>query len=550
MDERPCAGLASADDPSPAWSDGRWLLLLFVLVVPVRAWLLYNTEVAARDSIGYIRYALQFEEKPWGDVVRSFDQHPGYPMAIWLVSLPVRAVAGTTPDVMVLCGQLVSALAAVLLVLPTFYLGKTLWNAPVGFGGALLLQWLPVSGQHLSDGLSESLFLLFVASALLFAAWGLERLGLTHLALSGTFAGLAYLTRPEGVLTLLAAGAVLLGMQLCAARRHPWRMWTAGALALAAPAVALGALYVITIGGLSNKQSVKTVIETVAQTPALNGPPAQRGLFANLFGATYRPVAAPLGRLGLSLRALGSELLYALHYVGPALAVIPLLIHRRALFARTGAWLAVCYIAMHTAALVLLAMSAHYVSDRHVVPLAMLLGYLAALGVYELVSRLLQARTKMAPGRRSHAGVVVLLSLVAVACLPRTLQRLHGNRAGNHAAGLWVAAQWQPGDMVDDDHNWSHYYAGQVFLEHRDPPAPPDYQPKSFVVMTRSRDPEVAMERQKKERILSKRGRLVYHWPPERSAAEARVVVYAVPRDPRAYPWKVAPLPVSIQDDH
>ena len=59
-------------------------------MVPLRGWLIYNTEVAARDSIGYIRYALRFEEKAWAEVLRSFDQHPGYPLAIWLVSLPVR----------------------------------------------------------------------------------------------------------------------------------------------------------------------------------------------------------------------------------------------------------------------------------------------------------------------------------------------------------------------------------------------------------------------------------------------------------------------------
>ena len=77
------------DDPLPqstptssptatTWADWRWLVLLFVLVVPLRGWLLYNTEVMARDSVGYIRYALRFEEQSWGEVLRSFDQHPGY----------------------------------------------------------------------------------------------------------------------------------------------------------------------------------------------------------------------------------------------------------------------------------------------------------------------------------------------------------------------------------------------------------------------------------------------------------------------------------------
>ena len=41
--------------------DWRWLAMLLVLVLPLRAWLFVNTEVAARDSIGFIRYALQLE---------------------------------------------------------------------------------------------------------------------------------------------------------------------------------------------------------------------------------------------------------------------------------------------------------------------------------------------------------------------------------------------------------------------------------------------------------------------------------------------------------
>ena len=50
-----------------------WLLVgvLVLLVLPLRLWLLGNTEVTARDSIGYIRYALQFENKPWRQVLQE-----------------------------------------------------------------------------------------------------------------------------------------------------------------------------------------------------------------------------------------------------------------------------------------------------------------------------------------------------------------------------------------------------------------------------------------------------------------------------------------------
>src|SRR2546421_8808494 len=98
--------------------DWRHLLLLLALVLPLRGWLLFNTEVAARDSIGFIRYALQFEGKSWKETLLANHQHPGYPLAIWAVSQPIRALAGTNADTMRLSAQLASTLAALALLIP------------------------------------------------------------------------------------------------------------------------------------------------------------------------------------------------------------------------------------------------------------------------------------------------------------------------------------------------------------------------------------------------------------------------------------------------
>src|ERR1700729_4011693 len=115
------------------WADARWLLLLLVLTAALRVWLLCHTEVAARDSIGFIRYALQFESQPWAEVVRTNHQHPGYPLAILAASLPVRQWS-TQPDTvrMQFSAQLASSLAGLLLIFPMFYLGKRLFNSRVG----------------------------------------------------------------------------------------------------------------------------------------------------------------------------------------------------------------------------------------------------------------------------------------------------------------------------------------------------------------------------------------------------------------------------------
>src|SRR5262245_45329967 len=193
--------------PGFAWSDHKkdWLciLLLFSLIVPFRAWLVYNTEVPARDSVGFVRYALHFEQFSWGDVLRRHHQHPGYPVAVWLVSMPVRALIGTTPESMQVSAQLASSLAAVLLLVPMYLIGKRLFNRQVGFWSALWFQLLPVCAHHLSDGISESTFLLFVAWAVYHLLVAFDRFTPSRFAVAGSFAGLAYLTRPEGALVLV-----------------------------------------------------------------------------------------------------------------------------------------------------------------------------------------------------------------------------------------------------------------------------------------------------------------------------------------------------------
>src|SRR5262245_21098590 len=124
-----------------------WLLLgaLLLLVLPLRLWLLHNTEVTARDSIGYIRYALQFERLPWQEVWEKNHQHPGYPICVWLMSLPIRAMDdATTPENMVLATQLVSLFAALVLILPMYLRGRRFFRRNVIFGGALLYHVCPV----------------------------------------------------------------------------------------------------------------------------------------------------------------------------------------------------------------------------------------------------------------------------------------------------------------------------------------------------------------------------------------------------------------------
>src|SRR5207245_705749 len=161
------SAIQRTEPPTSIWRELALLALLFLMAAGSRAWLSSHTEVAARDSVGFIRYALELERYPSREVLERSLQHPGYPAVLLAVSWPVRYfLGGTNYASMQLSAQLASALAGVLLVIPMYYLGRELFGQRAAFWGTALFQCLPVSARVMADALSEATFLLFSATAL------------------------------------------------------------------------------------------------------------------------------------------------------------------------------------------------------------------------------------------------------------------------------------------------------------------------------------------------------------------------------------------------
>src|SRR5262249_5011716 len=94
------------------------IALLLVLAGGIRVLVLGGTEVVARDGIIFINYAWQLEHRNWQDVLCENPQHPGYPLSVLAMSLPVRHLLGPINcDTMQWSAQLACALAGVLLVI-------------------------------------------------------------------------------------------------------------------------------------------------------------------------------------------------------------------------------------------------------------------------------------------------------------------------------------------------------------------------------------------------------------------------------------------------
>jgi 4-amino-4-deoxy-L-arabinose transferase-like glycosyltransferase len=516
------------------------LALLLLLAAGIRLWLLRHTEVAARDSIGFIRYALQLENQPLADVLRNNLQHPGYPGFVLAMSLPVRhALGGITPDSMRLSAQLASCLAAVLLVIPMYYLGRQLFHPAAGFWAAVLFQCLPVSCRALADAISESTFLLLVSTAMLCALSALRSRSWRRFALCGGLCGLAYLTRPEGVVVILAVGLVLLGTTAAAA----WRQTLACGAALVVAAVAVAGPYAATIGHLTNKPTPQEILRLSHVASSTSGP-----LLASLFAEWAQ--GKDLGSRAWALRAFVTEVAKAYSYVLCVPALIGLWWFRDRLRAVPGAWVLLLVSLIQGLILWRMAARIGYVSERHVLLLVLCGLFWAAAAVWAF-GHWLAART---PRLTAHGSglAVVLLAAGAGLSLSQSLRPLHKNRAGFHAAGLWLAQHAHPADEIVDPFCWCHYYAGRVFQEGTTPVRPEGQPPLCYIVVERTEAETSRVKARKKleelfsihidraehehsrlpivseEAIHAVHGQMVYHWPEAVPEEQAKVLVYTV----------------------
>ena len=528
-------------------ADLKALAILLLVTVTLRGWLLFTTEVAARDSVGYIRQALELENPhmTWGDVLRKNEQHPGYPLAILAVSKPVRALLDLTPFSMQFSAQLVSGLAAILLVFPMFYLGKALHDRATGFWGALLFQFLPLSAHTLSDGCSEALYFLFIASALLAGIKAMQGTSLWRFGLCGALCALAYLVRPEGAIILVAMAVVLLAVQWVPGWRRPWLRMIACGSSLTVAALLVGSLYFGFTHCFTNKPAAKEIMHL--QISCHDDFGTRFPLLACIWGVH----ADTVGKLGVG-RALGmlaTELVQGFHYVGGLAVLLGLWWFRGLLRQRLGPWILIVVGGLYCLVLIRLGMSAGYISDRHVMVMIMCGCYPAAAALRKMPRRWLQRGSRIEDrvsgiedrglqieDRRSRFSIlnpqssILCLMFMLAFCLPKTLQPLHANRAGHHAAGLWLEQHVHPGDQVVDDHCWAHYYAGLVFEEGKTYPA--TIQPACYTVIGRTRDPRDDKGRKHTESaIQAAGGKVVYSWPPDRSPEAAKVVVYVQHKD-------------------
>ena len=517
------------------------LAVLAILAAGIHLWIIANTAVTARDSIGFARYASNLASpgqvapgedanRTAIDVIRQAEQPPGFPVAVRLSAKLVHKFAPDLPhpDTYLLAAQLANSLAAILLVIPTYFIGRMLFSRFVGFVSALLMQILPVPAQITSDGLTEGVYVLMAATALMFAVRAVRRPGVGTFLVCGMAVGASYLVRPEGLLVAGAAAVVAFGLGVTG--RWPRSLALGRLTALAVGVAFLAIPYMLLIGGITQKPNGKSILQpsdnpkakllsTSQARPVIDGP-----LFAEWMDP---PVEGPAPRALWGLQAVAKETVKSLHYLPAILAIAGLVLLRRRLAAEPGLWVLLTLAAMNAGLLVVFAAKVGYVSERHTI-LLVLVGCVLAAAALEPVATWLAGLPRIGRFWSGKSAPIGLVVMIAATALPSTLKPLHAHREGHKHAGHWLAKYAQPGDVIIDPFEWAQYYSGRTlyFI----PPDPADAKVLYSVLENTPDNPHSRLPRLDLAKSVAASGVLVYHWPEDVPPEKARVHVYKTVR--------------------
>lgn len=527
--------------PRPVTDPGDRLRLLALVMASVVVHYvgISRTAIPTRDAITFARMALQLErpkEAGFADVVAVLthkDTHhpPGFPLAVLATSHVVRPLTDLDlPDAMLLSAQITGAIASVLLVFPTYWLGRMLFNKWAGFLAALVFQVLPVSVAVTTEGLGEGPFFLCVAMALLFGVRTVRKPGIGGFLLCGLATGCAYLVRPEGMVVGAAVGLVIVG--LAAIRR-----WAVGESAGRLTALIVGTLlpaipYMLLIGGITNKPTGRNLLpsfniwEKKFQKAHADSP----ALFASWYDATKHG-----GLETWLVRAAWEEGSKAFHHAPLFLAVIGLAVAARRFRREPELWVPVLYGGLMLVAAMGMAWRGqtiegtvernHYLSERHMLALAYVGCLFAAAGIQALPGLL--ARISLVGKWPGHPAVAVVLAIAVVgSCVPKMVKLRHEDRVGHREAGRWLKGNLTDADTLIDPFEWAQFYAERSL---RTIPGDPKQATRVYAVVERKNDGTPQSELPRRQAALNVKNdghsKLVFHWP-EGPVEQADVQVY------------------------
>ncbi len=455
-------------------ADRRSLLAIVLLAAALHAVGIARTLVPAQDGLKLIRFARQFQNDPWADVIRGADVHPLYPALIAIAEPVVARAVGEGPDAWRLSAQIIATMASLALLVPIYFLTEGLFDSRIAFLAAGLLALLPRIAEVGHETLADSMGLCATFTALWLAAQALNRGDRRIGAASGFFTAIGYLARPEVILVPIA-----IGLTWTIDRLRPTRNARPRAIGTLAMIMLLPAVAVIGYAGIKGQISEKLSIRAAAGLgPQFllkrNVPqPLPSGLNDPTldFSAKEESDHIAIRGVGEAARRVFGRWWEGLVWYFAVMTVWGLARRReiRAMLAgnRSAIVLGIEGRLLGTFALIdavaLLRHSATlgYLSGRHVLPLVVASIPWAAGGAY-ICWRRIGELMRLSP-RTMGFGRMVPFGMALLLCIGAQLNPTHSrhlSRWGHWSAGRWLSAHAAPGEEVLDTRGWARFISG------------------------------------------------------------------------------------------
>ncbi len=435
-------------DNSPAID--RVFLLLFVFTILVRVFQSLATQIIDLDSYTIIETAKTFGDLGSLSLTNlAVMVHPLFPF--------LMAVAWKCGIDYETAGKALSILFGSLTVFPVYLTATGLYGRTVGRYSAFLFAIHPYLFVDAAGLLRDSTSIFFVVAAFSLAWKGLKEKKDRFLILSGSFAALAYLTKPEGLFCIIAV-LLFIWMRDLRTGETTLRARALSTLAFSSVSLTIAASLIIVFSLKSHGLSV-----------SLGKPLEYMSLFSQSplgFGDQSKIMGGmTTGRVGIDMAlvflGLLSEAIWGLYLFFLAMNVMRFWTGKG--FSPTGRY----YLFVVAVLLVLdfvYFTQVHVFSRRYFLPVVILLMPFAAYGMRLFVARfenLLMQRNQSILLQR--ALMAAFIGAVIIVCLINGSSYWEDKKLAIKVAGRYIASHFGPGPTILTDDPRIAYYAGGAY---------------------------------------------------------------------------------------
>lgn len=455
-------------------ADRRLMLAVVLFAAVMHGLAIHRTLLPAQDGLKYIAVARDFQSRPWEDVVRGTDVHPLYPALVALVQPPVALAAGPGPSGWRIAAQVVSVMAALLLVVPIHGLARLLFDRRIALIAAGLTVVYPRAAALGHETLADGVGILGTFMTLWLGLRSLLKSDPRLALAAGLSAGLGYLARPEVVLAPAALAATWFLAPGGRGWGELWKRTRTLLVLLAAFSTVLG-YYSVIKGELSEKLAFRLGASLgrsrLSSHPA--HPVAPKGLDDPRWDFSPKEESERIAISGWR-QATGRIAGFWWEEACWAFAVMAVWGFVRRRFIRdhcpehdAAAGLATSRLLLVFTLIDTLALVRHsallgYLSGRHTMTLLFATTPWSAAGLF-VCARGVAVKARLSPGRaRRFAAAAVLITAAASAVAQTRPSHLnHLSRFGHLEAGRWLAEHAEPDGLVLDTRGWAAFVSGR-----------------------------------------------------------------------------------------